>query len=211
MSKDIRKATPPTEDGYGQRSMAFHPYNIFLTLVLASITMLFLAFSIAYVYTRYQSNAPTIQIPNIFIFNTLILIASSFTMRWANKCYKKDKTEKYQHALLLTTVLTFIFMILQIVGWNELTSQNVFLATTNMASYLYLISGLHFVHVIAGLPFLILFYITAHQRMKEPVSVLIYFSDPEKRLKLRLLTVYWHFLDALWIYLILFFLINRLF
>ena len=47
--------------------------------------------------------------------------------------------------------------------------------------------------------------------MKEPVSVLVYFSDPEKRLKLRLLTIYWHFLDGLWIYLVLFFWVNYLF
>ena len=46
--------------------------------------------------------------------------------------------------------------------------------------------------------------------MREPVSVLIYFSDPEKRLKLRMLTMYWHFMDALWIYLVVFLLINRL-
>ena len=95
--------------------------------------------------------------------------------------------------------------------WQQLVNQNIFLASNNMASYLYLISGLHFLHVIAGLPFLILFYVVARKRMKEPVSVLVYFSDPEKRLKLRLLTRYWHYLDGLWIYLVLFFLINRLF
>jgi cytochrome c oxidase subunit 3 len=55
-----------------------------------------------------------------------------------------------------------------------------------------------------------MFAITAYKRMKEPVSVLIYFSDPAKKRKLNLLTTYWHFLDALWIYLVLFFLINSL-
>jgi cytochrome c oxidase subunit 3 len=63
-------------------------------------------------------------------------------------------------------------------------------------------------HVIAGLPFLVMFYRTACKRMVDPVTVLVYFSDPEKRLKLRLLTVYWHFLDGLWIYLVLFLGIN---
>jgi cytochrome c oxidase subunit 3 len=59
-----------------------------------------------------------------------------------------------------------------------------------------------------GLPFLYLFYRAAKKYMIDPVTVLVYFSDPEKRLKLRLLTIYWHFLDLLWIYLVLFFGIN---
>lgn len=66
----------------------------------------------------------------------------------------------------------------------------------------------HLVHVIAGLPFLIAFYHTARKRMVDPVTVLLYFSDPEKRLKLRLLTIYWHFLDFLWLYLVVFLAIN---
>ena len=65
-------------------------------------------------------------------------------------------------------------------------------------------------HVLGGLPFLVQFYLAARKRMIDPVTVLIYFSDPQKQLRLKLLTRYWHFLDGLWIYLVLFFLINAL-
>ncbi len=212
MAKNLNRPSNDNSDiEYGERPMAFHPYNILMTLVLMGVTMLFIAFSAAYIYTRYQSNVPTIEVPNIFIFNTFVLIASSLSIRWANQCYLDDNTKKYQQALLLTIALTCIFMVLQMIGWQDLVHQEIFLATSNMSSYLYLISGLHFMHVIAGLPFLILFFRAARKNMREPVSVLVYFSDPEKRLKLKLLTFYWHFLDALWIYLILFFLINRMF
>ncbi len=212
MARNLQNTTNEDADSeYAARRMAFHPYNILMTLVLMGITMLFIAFSAAYIYTRFQSNVPTIEVPNIFILNTFVLLASSFTIRWANQSYQKDDTKKYQTALLVTIVLTCLFMVLQMIGWQDLIHQEILLASSNMASYLYVISGLHFMHVIAGLPFLILFYRAALKKMKEPVSVLVYFSDPEKRLKLKLLTFYWHFLDALWIYLILFFLINRLF
>lgn len=212
MAKNLQESTNDNYDNeYAARRLAFHPYNIFMTLVLAGITMLFIAFSAAYIYTRYQNDVPTVKLPTIFILNTFVLIASSLSIHWANKCYQKDETKKYQTALLVTIILTTLFMILQIIGWQGLVNQEIFLASNNMASYLYLISGLHFMHVIAGLPFLILFLRAAYKKMKEPVSVLVYFSDPEKRLKLKLLTFYWHFLDALWIYLVLFFLINRLF
>jgi len=190
------------------QSMAFHPYNIILTLVLMGVVSLFMAFSISYIYSSTQMNIPPVKLPNIFLFNTVILIASSAAMMWANKSYKEDHTENYQRALILTIVLSLIFLVAQYFGWKALFDNNVFINSTTTASYLYLISFLHFAHVIAGLPFLGLFLYVAYYRMKEPVSVLVYFSDPEKLLKLRLLTRYWHFLDLLWIYLVLFFYAN---
>lgn len=204
MPHQQEESTQPSE----YQSFAFHPYNILLVLLLLGITALFLAFSIAFVYTRVQNGLPPIKLPNIFIFNTLLLLASSAAMLWAKRSYLQDNTQHYQWALLTTIILSLIFMALQVVGWQELFSRKLFLYSDNSAAYLYVISGLHFAHVIAGLPFLGAFLLKARQHMKEPVSVLIYFSDPEKRLKLRLLTIYWHFLDILWIYLVLFFYIN---
>jgi len=191
-------------------SFAFHPYNVLLALALFGITALFLAFSAAFVYTRVQNGLPPVRLPNIFFFNTLVLLASSAAMIWARRSYKADKTRDYQRALGATIILSLIFMGLQFLGWRHLFASQVYIHTGNSAAYLYVISGLHFAHVIAGLPFLAKFLQAARKQMKEPVSVLVYFSDPEKRLKLRLLTIYWHFLDGLWIYLVLFFYANYL-
>lgn len=190
------------------QNVAFHPRNVLLILLLFGLATLFLALSAAFIYTRVQSELPPIKLPGIFIFNTLILLGSSATMLWAKRSFQADNTQKYQRALLATIGLSVLFMVLQFIGWQQLFAQNIFIHTDNSAGYLYVISGLHFAHVIAGLPFLANFLFVARKRMKEPVSVLVYFSDPEKRLKLRLLTLYWHFLDALWIYLVLFFLVN---
>jgi cytochrome c oxidase subunit 3 len=200
----------PQEQYHEYDNFAFHPHNVLLVLILFSISALFLAFSAAFVYTRIQSDLPPIKLPPLFLFNTLILLASSATMVYAKKAYKRDDTIHYQRALIATIGLSLLFLVMQMFGWQDLFSQNIFINTDNSASYLYIISGLHFAHVIAGLPFLGIFLHTARKRMKEPVSVLVYFSDPEKRLKLRLLTIYWHFLDGLWIYLIIFFWLNYL-
>ncbi len=191
-------------------NFAFHPYNVLLILVLFSITALFLAFSAAFIYTRVQSDLPPLRLPNIFLFNTLILLASSATMVWAKRAYQTDQTRNYQRALWATIILSLVFMAAQFIGWQHLFARQIYINTDNSAGYLYVISGLHFAHVIAGLPFLGLFLWRARKDMREPVSVLVYFSDPEKRLKLRLLTIYWHFLDGLWVYLVLFFWINYL-
>lgn len=131
-------------------------------------------------------------------------------MKRANDSYLEDDTEKYVQSLIYTIVLSVIFMLSQVFAWGMLFKNNIPIAHSNTASYLYLISFLHFAHVMAGIPFLILFIRAARLRMKDPVSVLVYFSDPEKKLKLKLLTFYWHFLDVLWIYLVVFFYVNYL-
>jgi cytochrome c oxidase subunit 3 len=188
--------------------LAFHPKNIILTLLLIGLSTIFVALSLAYVYNRVNQHLPPLRLPILFLFNTLILLGSSGAMFWAKKSYLEDHTDNYQKALWLTLGLSLLFMAAQAVAWYTLSSDGVLMSSDNSAGYLYVISGLHFAHVIAGLPFLGIFIYQARYRMKEPVSVLVYFSDPEKRLSLRLLSIYWHFLDGLWIYLVIFFYVN---
>ncbi len=194
----------------GGDNLTFHPNRIYLTLLLFSLSILFLALTGAYLYNRFQAGLPPLRLPVIFLFNTFVLLGGSWAMSRAKTAYRDDDTVGYQRMLLATLIASLLFMALQCVGWYQLFSQDRFINSDNSAGYLYVISALHFAHVIAGLPFLIGFLIVAYRRMKEPVSVLVYFSDPQKRLKLQLLTLYWHFLDGLWIYLVLFFFANQL-
>lgn len=193
-----------------ETNLNFHPYNIMMALAIISVTILFLAITVAYTYNRLQfSSLRPIHVPIVFLFNTLILVCSSYMMMTAKRKYLEDDTEGYQKSLKFTLILSVVFLCLQCFGWYMLFKDNISFQHSNLASYLYVLSGLHFLHVIAGLPFLFIFYLTAKRKMKEPVSVLIYFSDPFKRLKLKLLTLYWHFLDILWIYLVLFLWVNE--
>lgn len=185
--------------------------KVLLFLLLMSLTMLFLAFSIGYVFTRHQNSAEGVYLPPIFILNSFILLASSWAMNQANKAYKADDTEGYQKALTITMMLTILFMGAQIVGWFYFSAQLIGDNIGNGVHYLYAISGLHFAHIVGGLPFLLIFLYNAYNKMREPMTVLLYFSDPIKRMRLQLLTIYWHFLDGLWIFLVLFFFLNRLF
>lgn len=191
-----------------ERNYVVHPSYILMFLVLAGVTALFLGFSASYLYTRVQAGIPPVELPALFYFNTLILIASSFTLRWAKKSYLDDRTENYKLALIITLVLTLAFLGSQILAWMQLYNSDIFINYNNMASYMYLISAVHFVHVVAGIPFLVVFVVNAVRKMKSPVSVLIYFSDLAKKRRLDLFNIYWHYLDGLWIYLVLFFLVN---
>ncbi len=193
-----------------ERNFLIHPSYIIMFLLLAGITALFLGFSAAYLYNRIQQGIPPVKLPSMFYWNTLLLIFSSISLIYAKNSYKKDQTESYKYALLTTFVLTILFLIAQVMAWMQLQNQDIFIHFSNMAAYLYVISGLHFLHVLAGVPFLFWFVLTAFREMKSPVSVLLYFSDVTKKRKLQLLNIYWHFLDLLWIYLVVFFLANYL-
>lgn len=193
-----------------QDEFLFHPKNLMLFILLFGLSALFLALTVAYIYTRVTMDVPPVQIPALFFFNSLILLSSSWMMIRAKRSYLNDDTVGYQQNLKYTIWLSGLFMAMQMIAWWWLFHNNIALNSSTTTAYLYVISFVHLAHVIAGLPFLMLFYHTAKKRMVDPVTVLVYFSDPEKRLKLRLLTIYWHFLDGLWIYLVLFFSLNYL-
>lgn len=193
-----------------ERNYLIHPKQIVITLVIIAVTALFLAFSFSYLYTRIQSGIPPVKLPTLFYFNSLFLIASSVTLWYAKKSYEADKTSQYKLYIGTTIILSVSFLVLQIFAWIQLKNMNIFIDAANTGSYLYLISATHFLHVIGGIPFLTVFLIKAIKNMKTPVSVLVYFSDPDKKRDLKLLTIYWHYLDLLWIYLVLFFLVNWL-
>lgn len=194
-----------------QENLAFHPYNIMLMLLLFGLSLLFLALTVGYTYIRITMQVPPVQLPWLFLFNTLILLGSSYTMIRAKSCYLEDNTEGYQQNLRFTILLSLLFMLMQGIAWAWLFKINsIGLNTSTTAGFLYVLSITHLAHVIAGLPFLMAFYVTARKRMVDPVTVLVYFSDPEKRLKLRLLTIYWHFLDILWLFLVAFLGLNYL-
>lgn len=199
------------ESNQDRQSFAIHPYQIFVYLLIGAITVLFLSLTIAYGYTRWEKGIQPLRVPLIFVLNTLLLVSSSVCLVRAKKAYLDDNTADYKQMLLSTIILSVLFMISQAFGWYRLFNMDLPLGINNGVSYLYLISAVHFAHILAGMPFLISFYRTAAKRMVEPVSVLLYFSNPEKKVKLNLLTVYWHFLDILWIYLVVFFWINYLF
>ncbi len=187
-----------------------HPQILVIYLLLGSMSSLFLGFSAAFMYNRIQANLPPLDLPPLFYFNTLILIASSFTLMKAKSYYLSDQTKNYKGALVLTLLFSILFLGLQLLAWKQLMASGITLTYSNMAAYMYVISFIHLLHLVGGIPFLGLFLYTAITKMREPVSVLVYFSDDTKERRLRILTIYWHFLDILWIYLVLFFLLNFL-
>ena len=172
-------------------SLRTHPYSIMMYLFLAGLTMIFVGLSFAYMYTRIQTGEAPIRMPFIFLINTVVLYGSSWLLGRAKMMYEADNTEGYQKSLLATVLVIFLFMVLQYVGWEMLKTENPMIfkgdKSSNMSNYIYAISVVHVFHILFGLPFFLIFLFRAYTRMKDPVTVLVYFTDPVKQLELRLL------------------------
>jgi len=103
-----------------QRNYLIHPYYIMMGLLLMGVTALFVGFVGSYMYNRLQSGIDPIQLPNLFYFNTLLLLASSWTIVKTKKSYLSDQTEKYKLYLGITLLLTTGFLISQIIAYIQL-------------------------------------------------------------------------------------------
>ncbi len=183
-------------------NLKFHPYNILLILIITAISALFIGLIIAYVYTLVFLQIEAIVVPKMFYLTSIVLLLSSYSIHLAYKAYQRDQTQLHLRSLWIAFTLTMMFLTGQLLGWQELILQNKTFKSSNGTAYLYLLSGVHFVHVIGGIPFLLNQILLSHRKLKDPVTSLVYFADPAQKLKLKMIKTYWYFLDYLWIFLV---------
>lgn len=184
-----------------------HPYKMLLVLAIIGIGMIFLFLVISYAVSI--ANNPVVNnvhLPKMFTLGTFILLASSFTITAAVKAFEQDNMRRFHYMLFLTLLMGVVFAGCQVLGWLELDELGVFLKGKSSGAFLYVISGLHVAHLSGGLIFLGWAFWKSYGVKKDPIKALVMFTNPFEKLKLDLLTTYWHFLGALWVALFFFFL-----
>ena len=194
---------------YDQRAYSVPPSSIIMVLILIGITALFSALSIAYLYARIDKGMESIHIPWLFVFNTFILASSSYCIQQCRKYFNQKNERLILRWGMLTIAATLLFLLMQTIAWNRLLSHQILPGTSGGHGYLFAISILHFIHVVAGIPFLIRILFPLYISAKEGNSVLYFLNDDQKT-RLKHTAWYWHFIDVMWIYLMIFFLISSL-
>lgn len=177
---------------------------------LGSSTMLFLTFMFAYMYSKPDWTWTLLSFPKLFLVSAVLLGFSSFTIHQIPKAFLEDNGDRMRKMFLYTIGLSIAFCITQVLGWGELISENIVIGGKPDGSYLYLISGIHALHVVGGIIPLIILYFRFNKAFKEPVNSLLYFSKYSEVNKLKILENYWHFVDIVWLIILLFFLFNHL-
>lgn len=173
-----------------------NPQKFALWLAMASILMMFAAFTSAYIVKQAAGNWLEFPIPSIFFVNTGIILVSSIALQYSYNSFKNGNDKVYKLGLVLTFILGIAFVTLQVKGWNELFSMGIDLKGNPSGSFLYLITGVHAAHVIGGIAalFVALFH-----------AFTLRFKPTEKRKnRFELVLQYWHFVGLLWVYLLAF-------
>ena len=177
------------------------PLLMVLYLALLGITMLFLTLVAMYVASRAQSGVPTglHPFPRYFSLSTVVLLISSYTLAQAPRLYRADDLAGLGRCLGATLLLGCVFSGLQVQGWRELVQQGVLFTGERSGTFVYVISGLHVAHILAGLIFLLVQMLRTLHADRDGVRALVFIRNPYHLRQLRALLTYWHFIDVLWV------------
>lgn len=176
-----------------------HPYKFTLWMGIGSILMMFAGLTSALIVKKNQANWISFDIPVVFWYSSLAIILSSVTMILAGRAFRDRMMKRYRRLLLITAVLGIAFVALQTVGFVDMWKQGLTVNATVSVSFLYVIVGLHALHVLGGIVALLVMVLKAFSRKQK-----IYSSVP-----VQLAGTYWHFVDLLWIYLLVFLMMIR--
>jgi cytochrome c oxidase subunit 3 len=192
-------AQPPLPAGADPRRVKDYsppPSATGIWVVLASITMSFAAFTSALVVRQGASNDwHHLTLPGILYLNTLVLVASSVALEMARRRLGIFMRSRDAEALppvgwlYATLGLGLLFVAGQYVAWAQLRSQGLYLATNPNSSFFYVLTAIHALHVTGGLGGLVrvLYKLNRSTLRKSTLDATSH---------------YWHFMDALWIYLL---------
>jgi cytochrome c oxidase subunit III len=174
-------------------------YYTGIAVGIISILMFFMALASAFL-VRKSSSADwvPVRIPPLLWINTIVLLASSGTIELARKRLAIRDLPGFKRYWNFSTVLGVLFLAGQVMAWRQLESQGIYLASNPASSFFYIFTGAHGLHLLGGVGALLYVAIRNFDLTKVSRSVAA-----------EVTSYYWHFLDALWIFLLLLLYVGR--
>jgi cytochrome c oxidase subunit III len=167
-----------------------------LVLFLASLTMLFVAMMFGYLMIRFKTEAPAfgaLHMPPALWGSTFILLASSVTMHMALNNVRKEKQIRFRQLLVISLMLSVGFVFIQFPSLYKLLQVHFQLLSEQARAYYYglifFMIVVHALHVLGGIIPLAVITYKAHKGA----------YDHEAYGPVKYTTVYWHFLDVVWL------------
>ena len=176
------------------RPLSVHPHKFALWLFFVSIIMIFASMTSAFIVKQGDGSWLDYNLPSMFWFTTVVIIISSGLLQWGYFAAKQDQLIKLRILLALTLVLGLVFLVGQWLAWGQLVSMDVYFVGNPGGSFIYVLTGLHAFHLISGIVFLIIVLISALNHKVHSRNLV----------RIEMCTTYWHFLGALWVYLLVF-------
>lgn len=169
-------------------------YRIGVWFAISSILMLFVALTSAYIVRSAAANDwHPITMPKVLWLSTALLMLSSVTIEFARRSLKRDHNVAYGRWLLNTVILGLGFVGSQLFAWRQLVKQGVYLASNPYNSFFYLFTAAHGLHLVGGLGALAYLLVRTTSKRKTLEGELRRLGAADAA------SLYWHFMDALWI------------
>ncbi len=186
-----------------------HPQKFALWIGMASMTMFFAAITSALLVKKGDYRSwENFRLPTVFLFSTITVALVSVCIHTALLSYRAAKFERFRWLMFFSFLLGCLFLGLQLQGWHVMQQGGMTLTENLSGSFLYLITSAHGVHIIVGLVVMLIFLVNAFRNRKDPIYELRDIINPKRQLHLELLVGFWHYIDAVWIYLYVFLYFN---
>ena len=174
-------------------------YRLGMWVALASVTMMFTALTSAYIVRSGMSNDwRPLEMPPLVLLSTALILGGSFTIELAKRALRGGETARYRMMLFLTLILGLGFVASQLSAWRQLVARGIFVSSNPHSSFFYVLTGLHGIHIlggIIGLNYLLLRARRAASPQRAEVA--------RQSAATGAVALYWHFMDGLWVYLLL--------
>ena len=168
-------------------------YRITMWVILAAIVMMFAALSSVYVMSSEEHRQP-VAMPPMFFVSTGLILVSSVTFGKAKRSLQADRLREHKRWLLVTLVLGLGFLGSQLIAWRELAREGVYSRGHPRSTFFYFATGLHGAHLIGGIG-LVAYVLLRSLRVAWPLQT-------QKNLTWTgIVGLYWHTMDALWLWL----------
>ncbi|WKW47197.1 cytochrome c oxidase subunit 3 [Myroides sp. JBRI-B21084] len=188
-----------TEELIAEKIQKGKAYKTMLIFAMGSIVMIFAGLTSAYVISKNRPDwLKDFQLPQAFLWSTLVIVLSSITFHLAKKAIEKNNRTTTSLMLGLTLLLGISFVMLQFQGFNQVIAAGYYFTgseSTITTSFLYVVVLVHIAHLAGGLISLLI-VIYNHYKQK---------YNATQTLGIELSAMFWHFLGFLWLYLFLFF------
>jgi len=198
-----------TKESWLQKVEKMHPYETMMYLGMFGSGLIFLFLTVAFLAsgTGYFEQYGY-KIPKAFILSTFVILFSGYTVSKLLIYFKEENLEKLKSNLILTAILGLVFTILQFFGWRELTMMGVDFRGLPSGSFLYILSGIHIFHLLGVMVFSIIMLVQYIQNGKSEIQQILMLTNPFEKMRIRLFTTYWHFMDLIWLVLFLVFVLT---
>jgi cytochrome c oxidase subunit 3 len=196
----------PRSNGWGggkkdpRRGLSPAAYRTTMWVVIAAIVMMFAALSSAYIILSLDTEQHPVSMPRMFFLSTGTIALSSWTIEIAKRSLKRGNETKYLRWITTTLVLGLIFLAAQLMGWRELATQGVYFASHPHSTFFYFFTGLHGLHLLGGIAGLSYLAFRSRSRSKQSEGL-------TNETSAELMSLYWHTMDGLWVWLFLLLLI----